>query len=204
MSKRGADPEILRRLRVGDVKRHLRYRYGATLPDDDAGREDLFELLLPVSLRPKSPTRIVANLIETWAPWMSHAEASQLIELIERTPREQRNRTAQDLGRRLNVTNGERERLRLWTIAAIDMTEEQMGEQRRAKKRACDRRRRRAAGIKPRAQYLADSLSRKKPWEIEGISRRTWERRRQRYNVASPRQELEPCRKSAPSKLLRA
>jgi hypothetical protein len=191
MSKRGADPEMLRRLRVGDVKRHLRYRYGATLPDDDAGREDLFEFLLPVSLRLKSPTRIMANLIETWAPWMTGAEAAGFIEQIEQVPPALRNRTAQDLGRRLNVTNAEREWLRLWTIAAVDMTEEQMGEQRKAKKRARDRRRRRAAGSEPRALYLANSLSRKKPWEIEGISRRTWERHRHRHNVASPRQELE-------------
>ena len=190
MSKRGADPEMLRRLRVGDVKRHLRYRYGATLPDDDAGREDLFEFLLPVSLRLKSPSRIMANLIETWAPWMTGAEAAGFIQQIEQVPPALRNRTAQDLGRRLNVTNAERERLRLWTIAAVDMTEEQMGEQRKAKKRARDRRRRRAAGSEPRAQYLANSLSRKKPWEIEGISRRTWERRRHRHYVASPRQEL--------------
>ncbi|GLI93604.1 hypothetical protein [Methylocystis echinoides] len=30
----------------------------------------------------------------------------------------------------------------------------------------------------PRDQYLANALSRLRPWEAEGISRRTWERRR--------------------------
>lgn len=35
--------------------------------------------------------------------------------------------------------------------------------------------------MQPRAEYLADhSLSRDKPWLSEGISRRTWERRRKR------------------------
>ena len=29
----------------------------------------------------------------------------------------------------------------------------------------------------PRAEYLAESLMRKKPWEAFGISRRTWYRR---------------------------
>jgi hypothetical protein len=37
---------------------------------------------------------------------------------------------------------------------------------------------RRRKGVKPRAQYEAASLSRQRPWEAQGISRRTWERRR--------------------------
>jgi hypothetical protein len=38
---------------------------------------------------------------------------------------------------------------------------------------------RRWRGKKPRAQWLAENLlSRTKPWQAEGISRRTWERRR--------------------------
>jgi Helix-turn-helix len=42
----------------------------------------------------------------------------------------------------------------------------------------------RAVGAVPRATYLANSLSRTKPWDQKGVSRRTWERRRAR-NVAS-------------------
>jgi hypothetical protein len=37
---------------------------------------------------------------------------------------------------------------------------------------------RRAAGALPRAVYEANSLSRTKPWQAMGISRRTFERRR--------------------------
>jgi hypothetical protein len=71
------DPEVLRRLRLGDLRRLLRHRYGPTLPDDDAGRDDLFELLLPVSLRPQSPSLVMRNVIETWAPWMTGEGESQ-------------------------------------------------------------------------------------------------------------------------------
>jgi hypothetical protein len=54
-------------------------------------------------------------------------------------------------------------------------------QQDRARKAA----RRRAAGVAPRPEYLAqNSLSRTKPWEEEGISRRTWERRRARATTA--------------------
>jgi hypothetical protein len=37
--------------------------------------------------------------------------------------------------------------------------------------------RRRDAGAIPRAEYEANSLSRTRPWEADGLSRRTWERR---------------------------
>ncbi len=40
--------------------------------------------------------------------------------------------------------------------------------------------------MKTRAEYLAGSLSRRKPWEADGISRRQWERRRK--SVASTSQ----------------
>lgn len=60
---------------------------------------------------------------------------------------------------------------------------------RKASKRQQDRARkaarRRAAGAVPRTEYLAqNALSRTKPWEDEGISRRTWERRRARATTA--------------------
>jgi hypothetical protein len=73
------DPELLRRLLLGNIRCLLRHRYGATLPDDDAGREDLFEMLLQVSLRQKSPAKVMRNTIEVWAPWMDAAEAFELV-----------------------------------------------------------------------------------------------------------------------------
>jgi hypothetical protein len=42
----------MRRLRLGDLRKLLRARCGHTLPDNDAGREYLWELLLPTSLAP--------------------------------------------------------------------------------------------------------------------------------------------------------
>jgi hypothetical protein len=38
--KKQPDLETIRRLRLGDLRRFLRHRYGHTLPDDDAGRAD--------------------------------------------------------------------------------------------------------------------------------------------------------------------
>lgn len=88
----------------------------------------------------------------------------------------------------LNLKNRERERLGIRTIAPVDMTAAQLQEQRRAKKRARDERRRRAEGRKPRESYLANSLSKKKPWEAEGISRRSWYRNQNKQRGTGLRQ----------------
>src|SRR5262249_24792520 len=82
--------ETLRRLRLGELRRLLRDRCGSVLPDDDAGREYLRELLLPISLGPYEairrpgaiqlwgPTDRMRHEIEQGAPWMSEDEAREL------------------------------------------------------------------------------------------------------------------------------
>jgi hypothetical protein len=97
------DSETLRRLRLGDIRRLLRSRYGHTLPDDDAGREDLIELLLQVSLRNSDAAKIMRNTIQVWAPWMDEAEAASFIQLVELMPVSQRWRTSAELGKRFRV-----------------------------------------------------------------------------------------------------
>jgi hypothetical protein len=49
-SSSSTQSEMIRRLRLGDLRKLFRDRYGPILPDDDAGREHLIELLLPISL----------------------------------------------------------------------------------------------------------------------------------------------------------
>jgi hypothetical protein len=169
--------ETMRRLRVGNLRTLLRERCGHTLPDDDAGREYLHDLLLPISLG-SEPDLKMANTVEVWAPWMDVRERFDLVALIERTPAHLRKIKATALGKRLRVTAEERERLRLWTITPFDMTDKQLKEQRKAKDRARKSRRRREAGSEPRTKYEATSLSRTRPWAALGISRRTWERHR--------------------------
>jgi hypothetical protein len=177
-------PEMLRRIRLGDIKRLLLDRYGPTLPDDDAGRDDLFELLLCTSLRPASATRIMRNVIEVYAPWMTEREAEAVIQQVERIPPELRRRKAEYLGERFRLINDERERLAIRTIRPCDLTDEEIKERRKARKRQRQKReaerRRRRLGQRSRTAYLASSLSSTKPWLKEGISRRTWERRRKK------------------------
>jgi hypothetical protein len=164
---------MLRRLRLGNLRKLFRHRYGPTLPDDDVGRADLRELLLPISVSANADIKM-PNAIEVWAPWMGQDEAEQLINDINRTPRRQRMLTARQLGNQLCVTNAERERLKLWTIAPYNMTDEQMKQYRQAKDIARKRRLRQL-----RAEYEANSANRTKPWLAAGISRATWYRQRE-------------------------
>ena len=137
--------EMIRRQRLGDLRRLLRHRYGPVLPDDDAGSEDLIELLKPISLGPRPITRM-RHEIELVAPW---AGTDSIIDQVNRLPIYERKPKAEPLGQSLRVTNAEREALRLWTIAPVDMTADQMVEQRKAKERARQARRRREQGAQP-------------------------------------------------------
>src|SRR5690606_16550757 len=83
------------------------------------------------------------------------------------------------LANMLNLKDEERTRLRIRTIGACDVTAAQRRKRQKGKKRVADRlakqKARRAAGMLPRADYLAASHSQTKPWEHFGCSRRTWE-----------------------------
>jgi hypothetical protein len=178
--------ERMRRLRLGDVRKLVRDRCGSVLPDDDAGREYLKELLLPISLWPHEarrgrgrieiwgPTDKMRCEIERWAPWMSGDEAQELLDDVNLTPEWQRKPTARTLGQRLNLTYAERARLFLRTIGPCDVTEKAMALMRRQKKRQQDKLRRQK---QPRAEYLAACSSQTQPWLALGISRRTYYRR---------------------------
>jgi hypothetical protein len=172
----GPKEETIRRLRLGDLQKVLRWRYGPTLPDDDAGREDLRLLLQTISMGQGDWTKL-KNAIEVWAPWMDAGEALQFIDDVNRTPDYLRKPKARLLGEKLGLLNHERIALGLRTIAPIDMTDDQLQEQRRKRKQASEQRRRRAKGVKPREVYLSNSLAKLKPWKAAGVSRATWYRR---------------------------
>ena len=177
--------ETLRRLRFGDLLRLFRHRWGYVLPDDDAGRGDLWLLVTNCSLAAAEPEKKMAHVIEVWAPWMSPDELAAYVQHVWGLDLYQRIPTARELGQQLGLTNATREALKLWRFLPIDKTDDELAEQRAAKRREKAATRRRAKGVRPREDYLASLPSRQRPWEAEDISRRTWERRRSK-RVASP------------------
>lgn len=177
--------------RIAELNRLLIDRYGEVLPNDDAGRDDaeIVAQHMPLTWHPVDPARRIAGWLRLRAPWMDAAERQAVIEAAVAKPRFWR---ADTLAKRLNLTEADRQRLNITTIGAADMTREERAALRRQRKRDRDRKRakarRRADGRKTRAEYLANALSSRRPWVAEGISRRTWERRRAAARA--------PCRKS--------
>ncbi len=97
---------------------------------------------------------------------------------LERAEAIRQHRTADKLAKFLGVTDRQRTALGITSIGSIDVGRKQREKRRREHKRMNKELIRRARGIKPRAQYESSSLSRTRPWDSEGISRRTWYRRR--------------------------
>jgi hypothetical protein len=174
--------EKIRRVRLGNVRTLIRHRCGLFLPEDDAGHEYLIEMLKIVSLGP-DPERRMVNVIETVAPHITGADGERIIRHVNRMSTYDRWPRPHILGESLRLTNAEREGLGLWSITPCDISAEDLAEQRKAKDRARKRRTRQAQGAKLRSQYEGQSASRLKPWLAEGISRRTWYRRKQMAQV---------------------
>jgi hypothetical protein len=173
-----AEWELIRRLRYGALLRLFRHRWGNELPHDDAGRDDLWLLVTNVSLAAAEPEKKMRHVIEMWAPWMPAVEREAYVKHVWGLDIYERTLTAQELGKRLGLTNAEREALKLWQFLPIDKSDEELVEQAKVRERERRARKRRERGVRTREAYLAELATRPKPWIAEGFSRRTWERRR--------------------------
>jgi hypothetical protein len=174
--KRADKPPIsLTALRIAELRRLFHDRYGRTLPDDDAGRDDVLVTAHHLARRQGDAPKAIRSWIELQAPWMTSREIDGIVATVTARPLRWR---ADKLATRLRLTEAERRRLHICTIGAIDMTKAERKEARKLRHRQRDRARRRARGAKPRHHYEADSISRAKPWLALGISRRTWYRQR--------------------------
>ena len=138
MSKR----ETIRRLRVGDVRRVLQHRCGATLPDDDAGRDDLDLLLRLHAVASNAAEKKMRcrgrDLGPLDAQGRGHGPNRQPLRCDLRRVW----LGGKELGQRLNLTNAEREALKAWRIVPVDMTADDLAEQWKAKEGERKRRKR--------------------------------------------------------------
>jgi hypothetical protein len=177
--------ERIRRLRYGHVLKLIRFRYGANgVPDDEAGRPDLMELIWLASSAPAGADMKVLHCIELYAPWMDDEEKRDLMELVAMTPTYEKAKTSQELGNKLMLTNAERERLRLYSIRPYDLTPEEFEKQSKARKKASRAELRRQSGVRTWGEYLAERHNKPKPWLAEGISQRQWQRKQKTCRVA--------------------
>ena len=150
-------------LRLRDLGRVFRDRYGGVLPDDDAGREDLVIALHHLALLPPGASRAKAlhSYIELWAPWMPDEEAQRLVAEVLDKPRRWK---ADTLAALVGLTMADRDRLGITTIGAIDCDKEQREARRQEIARNRAKARRLTAGATPREL----SASRQQPWTQTG------------------------------------
>jgi hypothetical protein len=113
---------------------------------------------------------------------ITEAEAS---EITEEASICRKHLSADNLARFLAVTYEQRQALGLTTIGSVNVKKRARKEMLKLRKRRALERKRRASGVLARAEYEAKSLSRTQPWRALGMSRRTWERHRNKPRDAS-------------------
>lgn len=174
--RRRPSPMQLIGLRMRDLCLLFRSRYSGIdrLPDDDAGREDLYIAINHLACL-AHPRKHIADWIDAWAPWLTAGEQR---ELVGRSLANPQRWTADQLAWRLRLTKEQRHMLGITTIGAIDESKSARTKRRREREKQRRKASRRAQGAIPRAEYEQHSLSRSKPWIDEGISRASWYRRK--------------------------
>lgn len=130
--RRRTQPQLAA-LRIRDLAKLFRARYGHKLPDDDAGRDDLHVALCHLAMLSNSRARMSAY-VEIWAPWLTVAEARQAINTALTNPQTWK---ADQLAWRMRLTYADRTALGITTIGAIDMN--RAGRARLRRKRSRER-----------------------------------------------------------------
>ena len=161
-------------LRLAELSRLFAARYGVTLPDDDAGRDDAAIMMNYLAQLPGDQGARLTAWASTHAPWLQGDELAAAIDTATAGPRIHK---ADELGAMLGLTDAERTRLHISTIGPIDVSKRERAKRRLARKRLAETARRRARGARPRKDYETTALSHLKPWKRAGISRATWYRR---------------------------
>ena len=127
-------------LRVAQINRLFRARYGETLPDDDAGRDDAEVMAHHLAHRGSGAERRIASWVALRAPWMSAVEVAAMIARVIAKPIRWR---ADALGKLLRLTDAERTELKITTIGSVDVPRAERIKRRRerARQRMAARRR---------------------------------------------------------------
>jgi hypothetical protein len=157
---------------VDEIERWFADRYGAELPDDDAGRDDLFVLLNHCAAYVEAVPQMRARAA-AWAPWMHEDALEDMIADITARPLRWH---ADKLAARLGVDYATRTRLGFRAIGATDVDAAQRKAIRKERDRIAKQEKRRAAGVPP-SRPRTETVTQRAPWRALGVSRRTWYRR---------------------------
>lgn len=181
--------------RLRELERIIAARHGSALDTDDADTylEPVAQTLRRIYENKNgfATTAHVLDRLQVWAEVRTpQVSTGMLQEAAREAMQRPRMDTADVLAVRLNLTYAERTRLQITTIGACDLNKAGRIRKRKERKRARDRARaaakRKERGVVARTIYLAQSLTRARPWEAKGISRRTYYRQLARAIGTSP------------------
>jgi hypothetical protein len=172
------DPFSRGQLREREIMKVVSHIFGgATLPDDDYGRDMLFEILNQFALNGASHDELWAHGLDL----LPEMDDDDSLDIMIKKIGLGRKRGADDIARRLGVDYQMRTLLDLRTIGACDMSKAARAKIQRQKEAADKRWKRAKAGAKPQAQ----SERRRKPWELRGISESTYRREKRAAKTAA-------------------
>jgi hypothetical protein len=157
-------------IRRREIIRHALYRGAADTEDFDRW------LIAHVWHNPEAPRPVQAVMLaaEKMGGEITKADAN---EIVDKASTGHWYPSADGLARYLGVTYDERQTLRMGSIGSVNVNKAERKEIRRVRDKVKRRQKRRAAGVRPRAEYEANSLSRSQPWRTMGMGRRTWYRK---------------------------
>lgn len=168
--KRLAGRPALGVLRLREIEKVIRARYGRILPESD---DDSVFRAVALSLTGQDLTQ----WCRAWAPWALVRAEELLQPAIEEAAGRRRMLTADAAAALLGVSYAERAALHLNTIGATDVDEAARRRLARQRKRERDRQRQQRQRRDDGASDRSASISKLKPWTAAGISRATWYRR---------------------------
>lgn len=156
--------------RVAQLTRIYRNQYPNGLPNNRVGLKYATYMCRTLAFFRDVDHR--KGWLDRQAPWLDVAERDRIAGLSAHWY------SGRSLGDHLELYDDDRERLQAWTIAAVDVDDEERKKINRRKNRKSHESRRRAAGIEPRAMWLArHAVSRTEPWKALNISKATYYRR---------------------------
>jgi len=181
-----SEPFSLLGILLNDFRAVLRLRHGLRIPESDHGLADLTMLARIIAARRGDNGRKwFRNIVDLGAPWLVPAVDRVWAEAASRLEAP----TPDELSRHLKLTWVERVAAGVRNIPAFDVTGDDLKNKQRKRRadlaRERKRRERAKRGARTRAEYEQNSLSARRSWEAEGISRRTWYRRQDNSQTAS-------------------
>jgi hypothetical protein len=142
-------------------------------PEDTDDRETCLDYIKAAAL--SLSDQDMTSWCAKWAPWARDHEIAVVVALASTR---RRMMTADGAAGLIRLTWADRVRLDIRTIGACDVPKGERVKLAKERKRERDRNRqeakRREDGRKDRKSHAASTIAALKPWEAEGVSRRTW------------------------------